>query len=44
MLSTIDDETLLKVAIALEEEDANLLINHLKTANETTDDAIANSA
>ncbi len=43
MLSTIDDETLLKVATALGEEDAILLINHLKTADETTDDAIANA-
>jgi transcription initiation factor TFIIE subunit alpha len=43
MLSTLDNETLLKVALALGEEDASLLINHLKTANETTDDAIANT-
>ena len=43
MLSTIDDETLLKVAVALGDEDAGLLINHLKQANETTDDAIANT-
>lgn len=43
MLSSIDDQTLMKVATALGEEDAALLINHLKTADETTDDAIANT-
>ena len=43
MLSTIDDDTLMKVAAALGEEDAVLLINHLKSADETTDDAIANT-
>lgn len=43
MLSTIDDETLMKVATALGEEDAVLLINYLKEADETTDDAIANA-
>ncbi|MBK5133350.1 transcription factor [Candidatus Bathyarchaeota archaeon] len=44
MSSTIVDETLLKVAAALGEDDAMLLIDHLKqTTNETTDDAIANT-
>ena len=43
MLSTIDDKTLMKVATALGEEDAVLLINYLKEADETTDDAIANA-
>jgi len=42
MLAAINDQTLAKVAIAIGEEDAELLINHLKTAGETTDDAIAN--
>jgi transcription initiation factor TFIIE subunit alpha len=42
MLSTIDDITLMKVAEALGEEEAVKLIEHLKNANETTDDEIAN--
>jgi transcription initiation factor TFIIE subunit alpha len=42
MLSTIDDATLLKVAMALGEEDAVKLIGHLKGLDEITDDEIAN--
>jgi transcription initiation factor TFIIE subunit alpha len=42
MLSTIDDATLMKVATALGEEDAVILIEHLKTVEEITDDEIAN--
>lgn len=42
MLSTIDDETLVKVAQALGEEDAIRLIEILKNSDETTDDEIAN--
>ncbi|MEM2911700.1 MAG: transcription factor [Candidatus Bathyarchaeia archaeon] len=42
MLSTIDDITLAKVAEALGEEEAVKLIEILKSANEITDDEIAN--
>jgi len=42
MLSTIDDTTLNKVALALGEEDAVKLIEHLKGIEEITDDEIAN--
>ena len=42
MLSTIDDATLMKVATALGEEDAVILIEHLKSVEEITDDEIAN--
>ncbi|MCL2134633.1 MAG: transcription factor [Candidatus Bathyarchaeota archaeon] len=42
MLSTIDDATLMKVASALGEEEAVILIEHLKVSDETTDDEIAN--
>lgn len=42
MLSNIDDATLVKVAQALGEEDAVKLIEILKTAEEITDDEIAN--
>ena len=42
MLSTIDDTTLMKVATALGEEEAVLLIETLKNSGETTDDEIAN--
>src|SRR3989304_8303063 len=42
MLSTIDDATLTKVATAMGEEEAAHLIDHLKNADETTDDEIAN--
>ncbi len=42
MLSTIDDATLMKVATALGEEDAVLLIETIKNSEETTDDEIAN--
>lgn len=42
MLSTIDDATLNKVAIALGEQDAVILIAHLKGIEEITDDEIAN--
>jgi transcription initiation factor IIE alpha subunit len=42
MLSTIDDATLNKVAIALGEQDAVTLIAHLKGVEEITDDEIAN--
>ena len=42
MLSTIDDATLMKVATALGEEEAVLLIETLKNSEETTDDEIAN--
>lgn len=42
MLSTIDDATLNKVALALGDEDAVRLIEHLKTVDEITDDEIAN--
>lgn len=41
MLSTIDDATLMKVAVALGEEEAVTLIETLKTSDETTDDEIA---
>jgi transcription initiation factor TFIIE subunit alpha len=41
MLSNIDDATLTKVAEALGEEDAVLLIDVLKNSVETTDDEIA---
>lgn len=42
MLSTIDDATLMKVASSLGEEDAVKLIEYLKSADEITDDEIAN--
>jgi transcription initiation factor TFIIE subunit alpha len=42
MLSTIDDTTLNKVAIALGGEEAVVLIEHLKGVEEITDDEIAN--
>jgi transcription initiation factor TFIIE subunit alpha len=42
MLSTIDDSTLTKVAIALGGEEAVQLIAHLKGVEEITDDEIAN--
>ncbi len=42
MLSTIDDSTLTKVALALGEDDAVTLIEHLKVVEEITDDEIAN--
>ena len=42
MLSTIDDATLMKVALALGEEEAVKLIEHLKGVEEITDDEIAN--
>ncbi|MCL5876877.1 MAG: transcription factor [Candidatus Bathyarchaeota archaeon] len=42
MLSTIDDATLNKVAVALGEQDAVTLIAHLKGVEEITDDEIAN--
>jgi transcription initiation factor TFIIE subunit alpha len=42
MLSTIDDMTLMKVAVALGEEDAVKLIEILKNSEEITDDEIAN--
>jgi transcription initiation factor TFIIE subunit alpha len=42
MLSTIDDATLMKVATAFGEEDAVILIEHLKSVEEITDDEIAN--
>ncbi len=42
MLSTIDDQTLVKVAQALGEEEAIKLIEILKGSEETTDDEIAN--
>lgn len=42
MLSTIDDTTLNKVAIALGGDDAVILIEHLKGVEEITDDEIAN--
>jgi transcription initiation factor TFIIE subunit alpha len=42
MLSTIDESTLTKVALALGEEDAVKLIEHLKGVEEITDDEIAN--
>jgi len=42
MLSTIDDTTLNKVALALGEQDAVILIDHLKGVEEITDDEIAN--
>jgi transcription initiation factor TFIIE subunit alpha len=42
MLSNIDGATLVKVAEALGEEEAVKLIDILKTAEETTDDEIAN--
>ena len=42
MLSTIDDATLMRVALALGEEDAVKLIEHLKGLSEITDDEIAN--
>ncbi len=42
MLSTIDDATLLKVAVALGEQEAVTLIEHLKGVDEITDDEIAN--
>src|SRR5512136_365771 len=42
MLSTIDDPTLTKVALALGGEEAVQLIAHLKGVEEITDDEIAN--
>ncbi|NLE05343.1 MAG: transcription factor [Crenarchaeota archaeon] len=42
MLSTIDDATLMKVATSLGEEEAVNLIEYLKSADEITDDEIAN--
>src|SRR5512143_329004 len=42
MLSTIDDTTLNKVAIALGGDEAVTLIEHLKGVEEITDDEIAN--
>jgi transcription initiation factor TFIIE subunit alpha len=42
MLSTIDDTTLMKVAVALGAEEAVTLIEHLKSVDEITDDEIAN--
>jgi transcription initiation factor TFIIE subunit alpha len=42
MLSTVDDATLMKVAVALGEEEAVKLIENLKNLDETTDDEIAN--
>jgi transcription initiation factor TFIIE subunit alpha len=42
MLSTIDDATLTKVAMALGDEEAVKLINILKSTGEITDDEIAN--
>jgi transcription initiation factor TFIIE subunit alpha len=42
MLSTIDDATLMKVAVALGEEEAVRLIEYLKGVDEITDDEIAN--
>ena len=42
MLSTIDDATLIKVALALGEEEAVKLIEHLKGVEEISDDEIAN--
>jgi hypothetical protein len=42
MLSTIDDSTLTKVALALGGEEAVQLIAHLKGVEEITDDEIAN--
>ena len=42
MLSTIDDSTLTKVAMALGAEEAVQLIAHLKGVEEITDDEIAN--
>ena len=41
MLSTVDDATLMRVAVALGEEDAVKLIENLKNSDETTDDEIA---
>jgi transcription initiation factor TFIIE subunit alpha len=43
MLSTIDDATLTKVAMAMGEEEAVVLVEHLKNIDETTDDEIANT-
>ena len=42
MLSTIDDATLMKVAMALGEDEAVKLIEYLKGVEEITDDEIAN--
>jgi len=42
MLSTIDDATLNKVAMALGDVEAVTLIAHLKGVDEITDDEIAN--
>jgi transcription initiation factor TFIIE subunit alpha len=42
MLSAIDDATLNKVALALGNEEAVMLIAHLKGVDEITDDEIAN--
>ena len=42
MLSTIDDATLMKVAVSIGEEEAVKLIEHLKNLDEITDDEIAN--
>ena len=42
MLSTIDDATLMKVAVALGEDEAVKLIEYLKGSDEITDDEIAN--
>jgi transcription initiation factor TFIIE subunit alpha len=41
MLSTIDDATLMKVAVSLGEEEAVKLIENLKNLDEITDDEIA---
>jgi transcription initiation factor TFIIE subunit alpha len=41
MLSTIDEATLTKVATAMGEEEAVMLVDHLKNIDETTDDEIA---
>ena len=43
MLSTIDDATLMKVAMAMGEEEAVKLIEFIKTVDEITDDEIANN-
>jgi transcription initiation factor TFIIE subunit alpha len=42
MLSTVDDATMLKVAVAMGEQEAVVLIEHLKGVDEITDDEIAN--
>jgi transcription initiation factor TFIIE subunit alpha len=43
MLSTIDDATLMKVAMAMGEEEAVKLIEFIKSVDEITDDEIANN-